>query len=124
MPQIEGLIIMCMYSEIGVRGSIAQPHIESKLSSSAFHSPCGYFDHSNRTLLGSIISSEFSFSKMKTGTEKQSRFFTGHYTKAEFNSICKSGMGSTRVTENEQTSRKKSLSQHMENLSLLETVRQ
>ena len=59
-----------------------------------------------------------------TGAKTQSRFFTGHYPMSEVNSICKSGMGSTRVTKNEQTSSKKSLSQHMESLSLLETVRQ
>ena len=36
----------------------------------------------------------------------QSRFFTGHYSMAEVNSICKSGMGSIRV---HQSTRRKSL---------------
>ena len=52
-----------MPSEISVRGSIAQPHIKSKLSSSALHSSRGDNGHLNRTLLGSIVSSEFSLSK-------------------------------------------------------------
>ena len=32
--------------------------------------------------------------------QSQSRFFTGHFSMAEINSICKSGMGSIRVTKN------------------------
>ena len=35
-----------------------------------------------------------------TGAKNQSRFFTGHFSMAEYNSICKSGMGSIRVTKN------------------------
>ena len=34
------------------------------------------------------------------GANSQSRFFTGHFSMAEYNSICKSGMGSIRVTKN------------------------
>ena len=35
-----------------------------------------------------------------TKAQSQSRFFTGYYSMAEVNSICKSGMGSIRVTKN------------------------
>ena len=35
-----------------------------------------------------------------TRAQSQSRFFTGHFSMAEVNSICKSGMGSIRVTKN------------------------
>ena len=42
----------------------------------------------------------------KVGEKSQSRFFTGHYSMAEVNSICKSGMGSIRVTKNGMTRRR------------------
>ena len=60
----------------------------------------------------------------KTGTKySQSRFFTGHYSMSEINSICKSGMGSIRVTKN-GSPRRKSLHQNLECFSSLETVPQ
>ena len=50
----------------------------------------------------------------------QSRFFTGHYSMAEINSICRSGMGSIRVAKN-GSPRRKSLHQNLECFSSLET---
>ena len=41
-----------------------------------------------------------------TRAQSQSRFFTGHFSMAEVNSICKSGMGSIRVTKNGMTRRR------------------
>ena len=43
---------------------------------------------------------------MNKGGKIQSRFFTGHYSMAEVNSICKSGMGSIRVAKYQSTRRK------------------
>ena len=40
-----------------------------------------------------------------TGAKTQSRFFTGHYSMSEVNSICKSEMGSIRITKNGYTRR-------------------
>ena len=43
---------------------------------------------------------------MNTAEAKtHSRFFTGHYSTAEINSICRSGMGSIRVAKNGSTRR-------------------
>ena len=58
----------------------------------------------------------------KTGTKDfQSRFFTGHYSMSEINSICKSGIGSIRVTKNV---RRKSAHQNSECFTSIETVQQ
>ena len=43
---------------------------------------------------------------MNKGGKSQSRFFTGHYSMAEVNSICKSGMGSIRAAKHQSTRRK------------------
>ena len=43
---------------------------------------------------------------MNNGDNIQSRFFTGHYSMAEVNSMCKSGMGSVCVAKHQSTRRK------------------
>ena len=98
MPHIEELIIIP--SEMRVRGSLAH-----KLRENGIPVLCIFISIKNSSLksLQSLVQSLVFSSKMKTGTDKpsrlQSRFFTGHYTMAEINSICKSGMGSSRIDQ-------------------------